>query len=174
MGYFNICISKRLRRLYMTKTKFISLGLMLIMIFSLLTGCSNVKYNAHLFDSATDWIKEDFISDNPVGYLEDVSYPTERVFVVKNREEYDKIFIESIDNFDVDFSTQMLIVYTFGTIYHRNNNLVSLEVKEDVLNITYKMDKKSGVGDASQPYQRWFVVRLDKLDVDSVVFMEKS
>ena len=158
----------------MIKSKFISLGFVLIMIFSLLTGCSNIKYNAQLFDSVTDWIKDDFINDNLVGYLENSSYPTERVFVVKNQEEYDEIFVESIDDFDVDFVTQMLIVYTFETIYHRNNNLVSLEVKEDVLNITYKMDKKSGVGDASQPYQRWFVVRIDKLDVDSVVFMEKE
>lgn len=174
MGYFSICNSKHLRRSYMAKTKFISLGLVLIMIFSLLTGCSNIKYNAQLFDSATDWIKEEFINDNLVGYSEDDSYPAERVFAVKNQEEYDEIFIESIDDFDVDFGTQMLIVYTFETIYHRKNNLVSLDVKEDVLNITYKMDKKSGVGDASQPYQRWFVVRLDKLDVDSVVFVEKE
>ena len=158
----------------MTKSKFISLGLVLIMIFGLLTGCSNIKYNAQFFDSATDWIKEDFINDNLVGYSENGTYPTERVFVVKNQEEYDEIFIESIDDFDIDFDTQMLVIYTFETIYHRNNDLVSLEVNEDVLNITYKMEKKSGVGDASQPYQRWFVVRLDKLDVDSVVFVEKE
>ena len=158
----------------MIKSKFISLGLVLIMIFSLLTGCSNIKYNAQLFDSATDWIKEDFINDNIVGYSENGTYPTERVFIVKNQEEYDEIFNESIDDFGIDFDTQMLVVYTFETIYHRNNNLVSLEVDEDVLTITYKMEKKSGVGDASQPYQRWFVVRLEKLDVDSVVFVEKE
>ena len=76
-----------------------------------MTGCSNIKYNARLFDSATDWIIEDFISDNLVGYSEDNSYPTERVFVVKNQEEYDEIFIESIDDFDVLFGTRMLIVY---------------------------------------------------------------
>lgn len=68
----------------------------------------------------------------------------------------------------------MLIVYTFVDIYHRNNSLVSLDVVEDVLTITYKMQKKSGVGDASKPYQRWFVVRLDMLSVDSVVFVEKE
>ena len=96
----------------MRKIKFTSLGLVLIMIFSLLTGCSKIKYNAQLFDSATDWIKEDFINDNLVGYSENSSYPTERVFVVKNQEEYNEIFVESIDDFDVDFNTQMLIVYT--------------------------------------------------------------
>ena len=173
MDYFNLCNSKHLRRSYMIKSKFISLGLVLIMIFSLLMGCSNIKYNAQLFDFTTDWIKEEFINDNLVGYSENSAYPTERVFIVKNQEEYDEIFNESIDDFDIDFGTQMLVVYTFETIYHRDNHLVSLEADEDVLNITYKMEKKNGVGDASQPYQRWFVVRLDKLDVDSVVFVEK-
>ena len=158
----------------MAKAKFIKIGLVLLLIFSLLPGCSNVKYDAQLFDSASAWIKEDFINDNPVGYSENGSYPTERVFVVKNQEEYDEIFIESVDDFDVDFGTQMLVVYTFETIYHRNNNLVSSDINGDVLNITYEMEKKLGVGDASEPYQRWFVVRLDKLDVGSVVFVEKE
>ena len=159
----------------MEKVKIVKVGLALLLIFSLLPGCSNVKYDAQLFDSASAWIKEDFINDNPVVYYSGNStYPTERVFVVKNQEEYDEIFNESIDDFDIDFETQMVVVYTFGTIYHRNNSLVSLKVNEDVLTVTYKMEKKFWVGDASEPYQRWFVVRLDKLDVDSVVFVEKE
>jgi len=158
----------------MSKVRIIRAGLALLLIFSLLPGCSNIKYNAQLFDSASAWIKEDFINDNPVGYSANGSYPTERVFVVRNQEEYDEIFIESTDAFDVDFGTQMLVVYTFETIYHRNNNLVGSDINGDVLSITYEMEKKSGIGDASEPYQRWFVVRLDKLDVDSVVFVEKN
>lgn len=157
----------------MPKSKFLSLWLTLITTFGLLIGCSNIKFNAQLFDSARDWIKEDFINDNLVDNLEDSKYPTERAFIVKNEEEYDKIFKENADNCDINFDAQMLIVYTFITIYHRNNSLVSLEAVEDVLTITYKMEKKSGVGDASIPYQRWFVVRLDMLSVDSVVFVEK-
>lgn len=157
----------------MSKSKFLSLWLVAIATFGLLTGCSNIKYNTQLFDSAIDWIKEDFINDNLVDNLEDSKYPTERVFIIKSQEEYDKIFKENVDTCDINFDSQMLVVYIFITIYHRNNSLVSLEAVEDALTITYKMEKKSGVGDASIPYQRWFVVRLDMLSVDSVVFVEK-
>lgn len=158
----------------MPKSKFLSLWLAVITTFGLLTGCSNIKYNAQLFDFAVDWIKEDFINDNLVDNLENSEYPTKRVFIVKNQEEYNKTFNKNVSNFDFSFDTQMLIVYTFVDIYHRNNSLVSLDVVEDVLIITYKTEKKSGVGDASKPYQRWFVVRLDMLSVDSVVFEEKE
>ena len=158
----------------MPKSKFLSLWLAIIITFGLLTGCSNIKYNAQLFDFTVDWIKEDFINDNLVDNLENNKYPTERVFIVKNQEEYNETFNKNVSNFDFNFDTQMLIVYTFLDIYHRNNSLVSLDVVEDVLTITYKMKKKSGIGDASEPYQRWFVVKLDMLSVDSVVFVEKE
>lgn len=158
----------------MVKSKFLSLWLAIITNFGLLTGCSSIKYNAQLFDFAVNWIKEDFINDDLVDNLENNKYPTERVFIVKNQEEYNKTFNKNVSNFDFNFDTQMLIVYTFVDIYHRNSSLVSLDVVEDVLTITYKMEKKSGVGDASKPYQRWFVVRLDTLSVDSVVFVEKE
>lgn len=158
----------------MPKSKLLSLWLAIIITFGLLTGCSNIKYNAQLFDFTVDWIKEDFINDNLVDNLENNKYPTERVFIVKNQEEYNETFNKNVSNFDFNFDTQMLIVYTFVDIYHRNNSLVSLDVVEDVLTITYKMKKKSGIGDASEPYQRWFVVKLDMLSVDSVVFVEKE
>lgn len=158
----------------MVKSKFLSLWLAIITTFGLLTGCSNIKYNAQLFDFAVDWIKEDFINGNLVDNLENSEYPTKRVFIVKNQEEYNKTFDKNVSNFDFNFDTQMLIVYTFVDICHRNNSLVSLDVVEDVLTITYKMQKKSGVGDASKPYQRWFVVKLDMLSVDYVVFVEKE
>lgn len=158
----------------MVKSKFLSLWLAIITTFGLLTGCSNIKYNAQLFDFAVDWIKEDFINGNLVDNLENSEYPTKRVFIVKNQEEYNKTFDKNVSNFDFNFDTQMLIVYTFVDICHRNNSLVSLDVVEDVLTITYKMQKKSGVGDASKPYQRWFVVKFDMLSVDYVVFVEKE
>lgn len=158
----------------MAKSKFLSLWFAIITNFGLLTGCSNIKYNAQLFDFAVDWIKEDFINGNLVDNLENSEYPTKRVFIVKNQEEYNKTFDKNVSNFDFNFDTQMLIVYTFVDICHRNNSLVSLDVVEDVLTIAYKMEKMSGVGDASKPYQRWLVVKLDMLSVDSVVFVEKE
>ncbi len=157
----------------MTKRKFIALGLVLLMIFTLFTGCSAIKYNAELFDYANDWIKEDFINDNPINCFANNEYPTERVFIVNSQEEYNKIFNENSNELKVDFATQTLVVYTFGSIYRRNCDLVSLTIADDVLTITYKTENKSGVGDATKPYGRWFVVKLDKIQVDTVVFVEK-
>ena len=77
----------------MPKSKFLSLWLAVIRTFGLLTGCSNIKYNAQLFDFAVNRIKEDFINDNLVDNLENNKYPTERVFIVKNQEEYNKTFV---------------------------------------------------------------------------------
>ncbi len=157
----------------MKKAKIIILGLAVLIFFGLLTGCSNIKYNAKLFDDAIEWINEDFIINNPVE-MEGSSNPSDRTFIIKNKEEYNQIFAENIDELAVDLNNQMVVVYTFSTIYHRDNRLVDLDVEENVLKITYKMEKKLGVGDASQPYQHWFVVVLDKLDVNSVVFVEKE
>ena len=64
-------------------------------------------------------------------------------------------------------------MYTFTTVYHRNNRIKKTEVKNQVLTISYKMEEKFGVGDASRPYQRWFVVKLDALDIASVEFAEQ-
>ena len=158
----------------MIKTKIITILAVLLMIFVVLTGCSSVKYNAKLFDNAIELISEDFISNNLVENLEDSSDLSAHTFIIKAQEEYDNIFIKNIDGCAVDFNNQMVVVYTFSTIYHRDNRLINLDVKEDVLKITYMMEKKSGVGDASQPYQRWFVVVLDKLDVSFVIFEEKK
>ena len=38
----------------MVKSKFLSLWLAIITTFGLLTGCSNIKYNAQLFDFAVE------------------------------------------------------------------------------------------------------------------------
>ncbi len=151
----------------MAKTKFLIIGLVIIMLFTFLSGCTNNKYNAKLYDNAIEWINVDFANNNQVGNL---SF-SNRTFIIDSQEKYDQVF--NNNELEIDFNNQMLVVYTFITIYHRKNYIKNIDVKNSVLKITYEMEKKPGVGDASQPYQRWFVVKLDKLDVNSVVFEEK-
>ena len=144
-----------------------------------LVGCS-VKYNAVLYDNAVEWINTEFANENLTrgihyepDFYTDETYPSERTFIVNNREKYDEIFISGLKELDIDFDMQMLVVYTFTTVYHRNNRIKKTEVKNQVLTISYKMEEKFGVGDASMPYQRWFVVKLDAVDISSVEFVEK-
>ena len=141
-------------------------------VFSV-AGCSKDKYNAVLYDNVVEWVREDFIEDNIIDYFQDGS-SANQTFIIDSQEEYNQIFLENTDGLSVDFDSQMLEVYKYISFNNRNNYLTSLELNGDILTITYEMEKKKGVNDTSQPYQRWFVVRLDKLDVDSVVFKERG
>ncbi|MGN0808238.1 MAG: hypothetical protein ACI4MN_07330 [Candidatus Coproplasma sp.] len=146
--------------------------LLLVPVLFSVVGCSNnknVKYNAVLYDDAVKWIREDFAGENLIDYFQDGSSAS-YTFLVDSQEKYNSIFLEDTDGLSVDFDNQMLAVYTFISFNYRNNYLANLELNGKVLTITYEMEKKKGVNDTSQPYQRWFVVRLDKLDVESVVF----
>ena len=138
-----------------------------------MAACGKVKYNAELYDDASDWINEDFASENLVRISPDDDYPTSLTFIVTGEEEYSRIFKENIDELKVDFDKQMIIVYTFRTVSHRKAELYSLNIKDDALKITYKEEEKYGVGDASRPYQRWFAVKLDKTIVSTVLFEKK-
>ncbi len=45
---------------YMVKGKFIAIGMVLLMIFSIFTCCSANKFNAILYSQANEWIDERF------------------------------------------------------------------------------------------------------------------
>ncbi len=156
----------------MKKVNIIALGLVLLMAFSIIAGCSGIRYNAKLYDNAKEWINEEFISENLVGNSES-GLPQKRTFIIKSLEEFNKVFVKNIGEIEVDFSKQMLVVYTFRDINARNNKLVKLALDGDVLKITCEMEKRPGIDDSCEPYQRWFVVILDKLDVSSVIFERK-
>ncbi len=177
----------------MKKANIIALAVVLLMFFSVCLGCSVKKYNAVIYSNSDEWIQTSFRESNKVKgayyknpdyvegsddsierYYTDETSPKDRTFIVDNQEEFDKIFVKNIDELKVDFSKRMIVAYTFNSVYHRNNKLVNFVLEGDKLTITYEMEKRPGVGDASMPFQRWFVVVLDKLDVNSVVFVEKK
>lgn len=157
----------------MKKYKFLIFILAMFIVLCNMAACGKVRYNAELYDDASDRINEDFASENLVRISPDDDYPTSLTFIVTGEEEYNRIFKENIDELKVDFDKQMIIVYTFRTVSHRKVKLYSLNIKDDVLKITYKEEEKYGVGDASRPYQRWFAVKLDKTTITSVLFEKK-
>ena len=168
----------------MKKIKNFSILMVMILIFNLLSGCRGVKYNAVLYDMANSWIKEEFVEENPIQLTGDIienstdsnsneRYPLERSFIVNNEQEYKKIFIDGIEELNIDFEEQMILIYTFSTIYKRKNSLRSISVEDKTGKIVYQMETKYGIGDASGPYQRWFAVKLNKIDITAVEFQEK-
>lgn len=150
----------------------------------LTVGCNT--YNAKLYN-ADNWINNDFAEDNLIRNVyysqsgsgenvlsDDETYPESRTFIVENSEVYNRIFNNDIENFDVDFNKQMLIVYTFRDINHRNLKLISVNLQDAILRITFESISKSGIGDTCMPYQRWIVIKLDKIEVKSVEFIKNK
>jgi hypothetical protein len=131
-----------------------------------------VEYNAVLYSQAGAWINEEFAKENKLN--KDIST---REFIVKTKEEYDVIFKPDIEGLTVDFEHQMLVVYTLEDADKTVRfDLLKVTANDDVLEVTYKNYLNAvdlfgpPYGSACQPYQRWFVILLDKVDVDTVVF----
>ncbi len=154
--------------------KFTIAVLCIFMCISLFTGCSSkVNYNAVLYDNAVDWIREDFQVNNLVGSTQS-PYPSERTLIVNNQDEFNEIFLPDIGELDVDFTSQRLVVYTFRAIYRKSFYLKSVTMENGRLKVIYQMeDLTPGTGSATNPYQRYFVLKLDKVDITAVEF-EKS
>lgn len=97
-------------------------GIMLIPFMSiLLTGCGN-KYNCDFKDDVGDLIKDSFAENNKInihyddGFYDETA-PLERYFVIKDNETFDEVFTSSASELKADFSTSMIVVYTFSYIY---------------------------------------------------------
>ena len=170
----------------MAKSKFISLGLVLIMIFSLLTGCSTNKYNAVLYSNANEWIDETFLKDNRVKayylnenyiygesdpsdkYIYDTTTPSSRVFIVTDEDEYNRVFSNS--PLDIDFEQEIVILYIFSDVNPtRDYKLKKIEVNDEILTVKTELERKD-VDDTTMPYQRCIVIKMNKVEINEVKF----
>lgn len=160
--------------------------ILLIMAFCTLTftACSTVereyvlKYNAVLYDSFSNFIDEKFQSENLISgvvydELDVNDCPKNRTFIVSERENFENIFVDGFSEFEVDFDSEMLVVYTFPTEYLLPANITNMTLNNEILTIEYSIALIDGAGSAVKPFQRWFVVKLDKLNISSVVFVKK-
>lgn len=152
--------------------KIISFCVMFLIVC--ITGCSTIKYHAKLYDNAIEWIKEDFIKSNPTSgaFYDDMqtdeSYPASRTMIIKSEEEKLGCFNNNFD-VEVDFEKEMLIIYTWTTVYHRDCRLKGLKVTDGILWISYSFAPVAiGVGDVSRPFQRWVIIKLDLLAITLV------
>ena len=146
------------------------LGITLLSLFSLV-GCSgSYKYHATLYESS-DWVTDSFAKENKVQdakygskKTDAESYPTSRTITVEDSAKYKGVFNDGVKELETDFDKQMLVVYTTYSIYHRDLHLESIDLKNGTMTITIKEDDgKIGVGYASAPYQRWMIVKQDKV-----------
>ncbi len=165
---------------------------MLLLVFTLcIVGCTKkVPYNAILYDDAELYILDEFIDNNKISnaYYDNPNYdandpesisswiynnePKTRTIIISNQQEYDNVFKEN--QVDVNFENQIIYLYIFSDVYRtRNYNIDNIILENNVVNIRYKLsDNTIGVGNASMPIARYFVVVMDNVDVEKVEFVE--
>jgi hypothetical protein len=136
-------------------------------------------YNAVLYDSAVELINEDFKNENSirvVGFIDDAPetrLPATRTFIVADSEHYEEIFVKEVEECKVDFDSEMLIVYTFGTEYILPAYILDMNLSGNELAIDYTIPQYLEAGSAGTPFQRWFVIKLNKLEITTAVFENK-
>ncbi len=155
--------------------------LLLMILIGIFYGCAQFPLNTQVLNgNASEMIDKTFYDQNYTygAYyndyedgktkLDDASYPKERTFLITNQQEYDRVFASDTD-LNVDFSSEMLAVYTFTAEYVREIRIDEVAVDGQRLCIDLSMIKpRQGAGDAVMPYQRYVVIKLDKTDVTEV------
>lgn len=125
-----------------------------------LSGC--VKYNAEMDSYANPYVSVTFVKETE----------SNSTFIFTEKEEFDKVFTryEGV----IDFDKKMVLLYIFFDCYQRNYYLKSIDIKEQVLTVQYKLEPAlPGKHDAVQGYKRCLMVTLDKQDITSAQFLEK-
>ncbi len=107
-------------------------------------------------------------------HIDDETLPESRYFIVRSREEQDAIFIPGTD-LDVNYSDEMILVYTFRAIYIRPIRLQKLITGTDQIDIELNMRTNRGVhavfvADACQPFQRYVIIKMDSISTSEVQF----
>ena len=141
-----------------------------------LVSCDELKYDAALYDNGAKYLKESFMEENPMTltweeqssgvYIGHTHHP---LFLIKDHELFETAFKED-SGFKMDFSKRMAVVWSPGDIYHEQLYFKSISVKARELRIELENHHLHfpGTGDASAYYQRWVVITLKTLDVDTV------
>lgn len=163
---------------------------LLVCAAGVLTACDtpnndeSTKYHVKYYDAVDEFMDQDFLYANKVNayyrnpnYIEGVTEwldkyiyaehaPTSRTFIVTDEEEFAKVF----DSFpaEIDFASQMLVVYMFRVINGRNHYLRELTVKDGVLNVTLEEEHiSSDVADTTMPGCRCVAIVMDKTEIRS-------
>lgn len=157
--------------------------LALTTLFCIFSGCNDEvatkKFNAVLYSKAKTWIDEDFLKENKVygmrypnendEYIQDTTSPKSRTFIITQEEEFKSIFTNYTSA--VNFDKQMVVLYIFCDISPRVYILKDVNINKQNLTL-YCQLKQSDKKDAVEPYQRCFMVVLDKNNIDTAKFIE--
>lgn len=128
----------------------------------------------------TDRFREPFVSENRTygafygdSMLEDTDCPEERAFVIDSQSKFDEIFVDGSGLEPLDYRTEMYVLYTFTTLYHRAFLVKEASIADGRLSVQYALQAPDEpVGDAARPFQRFVLIRMAKAEVEQVAFVD--
>ena len=107
-----------------------------------------------------EWNRDAGISDPD-------ALPSSRTILIDDQAEFDAAFVKC--PFDIDLETEMIVVYTLTFINRRETKIKNVSFSDGTLSLELTNKRaKWGAKDTCMPYQRYVIIKLDKLDVDEV------
>ena len=170
----------------MKKYKFLMFILTIPIILYIIAGCQKNKYNAKIYNSAENLFLNSFLEENKVkgAYYKNPDYPDDedkkyyydetspacRTFIVNNPDDYSLFFAG--DELGVNFDKEMVLIYIFADIYPNRNYIINNILKEGEKVKIYLELEKNNKKDATAPYQRVLIVKMEKLDISEAEFIK--
>lgn len=170
----------------MKKYKFLMFILTIPIILYSIAGCQKNKYNAKIYNSAENLFLNSFLEENKVkgAYYKNPDYPDDadkkyyydetspacRTFIVNNLDDYSLFFAG--DELGVNFDKEMVLIYIFADIYPNRNYIINNILKEGEKVKIYLKLEKNNKKDATAPYQRVLIVKMEKLDISEAEFIK--
>ena len=165
------------------KKLFLIRTLIFLIPFSLcvFTGCGKInirKFDAKIVDTGFTF-KEDFFKANMTygAYytdengkdVRDKTSPEYRTFMITEKTQLDEVFSVFPG---IDLKKEMLVMYAYTSYYNgRRQKITSIKVDQKKLKIKFRyVYKRPFIKDASAPQHRFLVIRMDKLNIDTVEF----
>lgn len=162
--------------------KILILGVVLMMCLGVFTACRGNLYNAAIYNDTSQFFRKDFLKSNLTFgcyykdddgqnvHVTDEGIPRYYSYVVKTEERVTEIFSEP--PFVTNFDEQMLIIHIFTSPYSRPYKIAKVIFNDGELCIDIKLKSANGLKDATAPGQRVLIIKMDKLDFDTLVVNE--
>lgn len=158
--------------------RIIVLFVIFILNIFIVTGCSNKNlYDAKIITSNYEF-NEDFLINNKTfgadsndgHYIDDDTFPKERMIIVDNETSFNNTF-KTFE--DIDFNKKMIVMHAFTTASNSEYELKNIELNGKKLTIEYKTKNTNRINppNASKPDTKWVIVKLDLLDINEVNFV---
>lgn len=170
----------------MKRYKITAVCIVLLIVLSVFPACGKVRYNAKIYNMSEESFLSSFLEENKVKgayyknpdyaegsdkYYYDETSPAYRTFIVNNLDDYSLAFAG--DELGVNLDKEMILIYIFADVNPCRNYLLNKVVIDGETAKVYFGLEKSDKKDATAPYQRVLIVKMEKLDISEAEFIKQ-